>query len=522
MKLSPRLIVAFLALVAGAAAAVAHPPFGFLPGILGYGLLFWLVDDRDAEKPWWRAFGIGWLAGFAYFLVGCWWVAEAFLVDAEAHAWMAPFAATLLPAGLGIFWGLACVIYRRIAPVRLPRVLVFAAVFSTFEWLRGHILTGFPWNLPGETWAAGSAPSQWAAWVGVYGLTFLTVLAATAFAPLMQDGAFKRRCGAAVGGLLILAAFYVGGAYRLAATRVEAGGTTVRVVQADVEQQAKWSPENYRAIVQRYLVLTQRPAFRRPDVVIWPEGALPAPAHEIFAPESFTAEGLKAAVQPGQTLLMGAYRAEPAGNDVRYFNSLFALQADRAGVLRVAGVYDKHRLVPFGEYLPLEDLMTRLGAKELARIGDGFTPGPRPRPMSLPGVPRVQPLICYEGLFPGLAEPAGRRPTWLVNVSNDAWFGKTSGPLQHLNLASYRAIEQGLPMVRSTPTGVSAVIDPLGRVLPKARLNPGESGVIDARLPKALNPTLYSQVGDLVFWLLVILGLACAISPKRWIRRPHA
>ena len=504
-----------LALLAGAAAALAHPPFGILPGLIGYPLLMLLSERSGGARG---AFWMGWLAGFAYFFISCWWVAEAFMVNAD-QTWMAPFAASLLPAGLGLFWGGATALYRRFAPAGTLRVLVFAALFGLFEWLRGHVLTGFPWNPAGASWGAGSAASQFASVVGVYGLGVVTVAATCAFAPLLAPGSRKHRIGAAAIGALVLAALLVGGAVHLSQARVTYTETLVRIVQADVPQESKWSPEAYRGIVDRYVNLTARPGAATPDVVVWPEGALPASANTVFAAGSPDAAAIARALERGQVLLMGLARGEPgakAGDDDRYYNSLFALHDVGAAGLRIAGVYDKHRLVPFGEYLPLGDLMGSLGVRSLVHMPEDFSAGPRPAPLDLPGAPRVQPLICYESLYPGFTPGGAGRPQWIVNVSNDAWFGATSGPLQQLNLASYRAIETGLPVVRATPTGVSAMIDPWGRVIGDKRLDPGESGVIDALLPRPAPVTLYGRVGDLPFWLAIILGLAVA-GP--WARR---
>ncbi len=284
-------------------------------------------------------------------------------------------------------------------------------------------------------------------------------------------------------------------------------------------QESKWSPEAYRGIVDRYVNLTARPGAAIPDVVVWPEGALPASANTVFAADSPDAAAIARALEPGQILLMGLARGEPGakpGDDDRYYNSLFALHDIGAAGLRIAGVYDKHRLVPFGEYLPLGELMGALGVRSLVHMPEDFSAGPRPAPLVLPGAPTVQPLICYESLYPGFTPGGAGRPQWIANVSNDAWFGATSGPLQHLSLASYRAIETGLPVVRATPTGVSAMIDPWGRVIEDKRLDPGESGVIDALLPRPQPPTVYSRLGDLPFWLAIALGLASATPIARW------
>jgi apolipoprotein N-acyltransferase len=517
---SGSLAVPSLALLSGVLAAVAHPPFGLLPGLIGYGLWMHLLDAGHGPRPLRAAFGVGWLAGFAYFLIACWWVAEAFMVDARGQGWMAPFAVALLPSGLALFWGAASVLYRRFRPKGAWRILFFAGLVAGFEWLRGHLLTGFPWNLPGETWKAGSAPSQAASLIGAYGLTLVTL--ALAAAPLAAVYARSRRerwitAGAAGA---VLAGLYGFGWVRLAHPPApDPTAPVVRVVQPDVKQENKYDEASYRDIVMRYVRLTAQPAARRPDIVVWPEGALPDSANSVLAPGSWTEAAITAALQPGQSLLMGSYRIAPGPRRPIYFNSLVALRAEPAG-LRVTGVYDKHRLVPFGEYLPAEKLLTPLGFKDLTHVGDSFTAGPRPAPISPAGVPRVQPLICYESLFPGLAADGdGPRPRWIVNVSNDAWFGVTSGPWQHLNLASYRAIEQGLPIVRATPTGVSAIIDGFGRTAPGLRLGSDRIGVIDAPLPPELKPTLYSRWGDIPFWILLFLSVSATLLNLRLEKR---
>jgi len=514
-----RLVLRFgrigLALLAGVGAAIAHPPFGVLPGLLGYPLLMLLAERSETKRG---AFWMGWLAGFSYFFISCWWVAEAFQVD-PSQAWMAPFAASLLPAGLGLFWGAAMALYRRLAPAGVVRVLVFAALFALLEWLRGHVLTGFPWNPAGASWAAGSAGSQFASVVGVYGLGFVTVAAVSAFAPLLGAGTRERRAASALAGALVLLALVIGGMIRLNGATLDFTPTLVRIVQADVAQESKWTPEAYQGIVDRYVNLTARPAARLPDVVVWPEGALPASANDVFATGSPDAAAIARSLQPGQTLLVGLARAEAGatpGAPDRYFNSLFALhdEGEVAG-LRVTAIYDKFRLVPFGEYLPLGGLMGALGVRSLVHMPSDFSAGPRPSPIDLPNAPRVQPLICYESLYPGFTPGGAKRPSWIANVSNDAWFGRTSGPLQHLNLASYRAIETGLPVVRATPTGVSGMIDGWGRLVPGKRLDSGESGVIDGFLPRPAPATFYGRFGDLLFWIAVLASLSVCLPWSR-------
>lgn len=498
-----------LALAAGLAAALAHPPFGLLPGLLGYPLLLWLVDTADEARPLRSAFWRGWLAGLAYFAIGTWWIAEAFLVDIVAHGWLAPFAVAAMAGGVALFWGAAALAYRLTGATGLSRVLVFAGVFAAFEWGRGHVLTGFPWNLPGETWRAGSAMSQTASLVGAYGLTWIT-LATVSTAVVWREG---RRGRIAIGGsAAVLAGLFIWGAVRTVETTRPSPGPEalrVRIVQADVKQAAKYDPAHFQRIVEAYTGLTARPYPGRPaDIVIWPEGAIPAAVNDYLAPGTWTRRAIEQSLRPGQVLLVGAYRYEGTPADVRYFNTLAAVRRTADG-LEPAGVYDKHRLVPFGEFLPLEDLLTRLGVKALVKAPESFATGPEPRPMTVAGLPPFQPLICYESLFPGFtrrgALASGVAPDFIVNVSNDAWFGRTSGPLQHLNLASYRAIEEGVPILRSTPTGVSAVVNALGQVDAGA-LRLGDTGVIDAALPLRRSDTLYRRHGDLSFIVLLLVS----------------
>lgn len=508
-------------LVAGFAAGLAHPPFGAILGLLGYAVLLLRLDAAASLRS---AFFRGWLTGVGYFAVGVWWIVEPFMVDARHQAWMAPFALILLAGGLALFWGLAALAYRA-TQSRGPwtrglwRALAFAGCLAGAEWLRGHVATGFPWDLPGETWRAGSAPSQWAALVGAYGLTWITVALSAAPAVLLDDSPRRGRFIAA--GLMAasLAGLYAVGQLRLVGAPEPAlNAPLVRIVQADIDQKDKWRPEKFDEVFDTYLELTRRPG--QPATIIWPEGALPAVINDVLAPEQPYAARLAQALPQDGVLLMGANRAEIRGDrSVAYYNSMLALRRRGAGLV-FAGAYDKHRLVPFGEYLPAGDFATRSGLRSFVHMPDDFTAGGPPKPMRIAGLAPFQPLICYEALFPGFTREAAARarlrPDFILNASNDSWFGKTSGPVQHLNMASYRAIEEGLPLVRATPTGVSAVIDAYGRM--NAVLGPGALGVIDAPLPPALRPTMYSRLGEAVFLVLMLLSLSLALASR--VRRP--
>ncbi|WP_246050353.1 apolipoprotein N-acyltransferase [Asticcacaulis tiandongensis] len=527
------------AALAGALIALAQPPFGFLPGLVGYAWLLWLLDREQGPKPLRRAFAIGWWSGFAYFLISCFWVAEAFLVDARSHGWMAPIAVTLLPSGIALFWGAAFVLYRRFCPEGWSRWLWFVGLFCAFETLRGTILTGFPWNPAGATWEAGSAMSQIVSITGIYGLGLITVLA-------FSSPAISRLKGRGVWpvavSVLLLVLVFAFGAQRL--HRIETGqtDTLIRIVQPNVEQRAKWTVGALRGVFNDYVSMSKAPVDTdrlqsvaksvvksHPDIVIWPEGALPASADALFSAQSWTAEGFSTLLKPDQALIMGAYHSDyvPEKGTV-WRNALLVLQ-QKGPDTHVSASYSKFKLVPFGEFLPMESLLESFGFKQLVHIGDSYTAGPRTASVEVEGIDRFLPLICYEGLFPGLStglfssSDMIQRPKWIVNISNDAWFGPTTGPRQHFNLSGFRAIEEGLPMVRSTPTGISVVLDPLGRIVKGSKLDIGESGYRDVWLPESIKPTFYSANRHL--YLLVVM-LFCLIPTviTLFVRKakPHA
>jgi apolipoprotein N-acyltransferase len=494
-----------LAVGLGVLAAFAQPPFGFLPGVLAYGGVMLLAERAVTLRG---AFLRGWLAGAAYFAIGCWWVAEAFLVDAKTFGWMAPIAAGALAGGLALFWGAACALYRALKPKGPARVLIFAGVFSLLEYGRGHLLTGFPWDLPGTSWPAGSSVSQTAALVGAYGLTWITLAVVSASA-VLADGWRDRRNQATVGvAVAALAGLVLFGVLQASPSGI-AG--RVRIIQPNQPELPTYSEADNTRILADYVALTTQPRLAPgPVTVIWPEGAIPDALDNYLAPGTATRQAVTGALQDGDTLMVGGYRVDGPRDNPRYYNSLAVFER-RAGDLVLQGIYDKRHLVPFGEYLPFKPLLHLIGFQKLVPVGDGFSSGPASPPLRLPGR-RIQPLICYEALFPGLAgqgaRAAGQRPDLLVNVSTDAWFGATSGPWQHLNQTAYRAIEEGAPMVRGTPTGVSAVIDARGRI--RSLLPLGARGVIDADIPAAAAPTLYGRAGDAIF--LVMLAVSCLIA----------
>jgi len=491
-----------LAIVAGAAMTLGQAPISQPVALfLALPVLVWLVDAAPGPRA---AALAGWGAGFGYFVSGLYWIGHAFLVDAEQFAWMMPFAVTLLPAFLGLFWAAAFALARRVWPQgRIWRVLALAACLTLVEYARGHVLTGFPWGLPGYIWVE-TPVMQAAAWAGPFGLTFLTL----ALAPLVVLGIVERRRLAGLVALVALAAVWISGEQRLSLNdRGEGDGPVLRLVQPNAEQKLKWDPEQAQVFYARLLGgsgAPPDPALGAPVAVIWPETAvdfLPG-----YKPER-RAEIAEAA--KGAVVLMGALHARLWNGEEQWFNSLLPILPDASMGPR----YDKFHLVPFGEYLPYPAILGPLGFRHLVRQG-GFTAGEGPQVIEVPGLPPFSALICYEMIFPDAVVPPGLRPAWILQVTNDAWFGSFGGPQQHLAQARMRAVEQGLPVVRAANTGISAVIDSLGRVTASMALH--SHGHIDARLPAALAPTPYSRYGDMPAMALVILGFfVCARRAAR-------
>ncbi|MDX1575530.1 MAG: apolipoprotein N-acyltransferase, partial [Kiloniellales bacterium] len=465
-----------LSAVFGALAAGALPPLYALPLLwIAFPGLLWLLDGA---RSWLRAFLTGWAFGLGYFAAGLYWVGHSFLVDAERFGALMPFAVGALAAGMALFPGLATVAVWLNKDRGLSRVLLFAAAWLASEWLRAWAFTGFPWNLIGTVWTFSDATLQFASIAGVWGLSLVTVVSAAAPSCLRGGEAGGwRRYAVLVLALLAPAALWGFGALRLAAApELAAGGVPgvhLRVVQPNIDQRIKWQSDLRAKHVADQMALSETAGAKTATHVIWSETAVP-----FLLPDMVQVlEAIREIVPPGGLLLTGAPRRAEVDGEVRLWNSLFAI--DENG--HVAAVYDKRHLVPFGEYVPLRSILPL--EKLTQGVGD-FTPGTGPRTLSLPGLPEVSVLICYEVIFPGRVVDPGSDAKWLLNVTNDAWFGTSSGPYQHFAAARLRAVEEGLPLVRAANTGISAVVDSYGRVV--ARLGLNRSGVIDAALPDSL------------------------------------
>ena len=524
---------ALLAVFAGAISVLAFAPVHAWPVLfLSFGLLVWLLDGCHARHA---ALGerlrcaalTGFWFGFGYFLTGLYWIAEAFLVEPWRHGWLIPFVMTALPGGMALFYAAAAALAMMLWRPGAARVFALAIAFGLAEYARGHILTGLPWNLLGYGLTATLPTMQAAAIFGVYALSLLAVLLfASPFAIWAPQGSGLARPRATalltLGFCTLLALGAAWGAARLQSADAASTGVRLRIVQANVDQANKWRPENSAEIFNTYLDLTRsgggKGGLDGISLVVWPETAVPF----LLAESSQALTAIGDVLPDGTSLLVGSGRIveERDAQDrlvaTRVYNSLLAI-SDKGEVL---DGYDKIHLVPFGEYLPFQDFMESLGIFQMTGVRGGFSAGTGSRLLTIPGAPPARPLICYEIIFPDEVMDKSQRPGWLLNVTNDAWFGGSAGPYQHFHQAQLRAVEQGLPVVRAANTGISAIIDPYGRVLGELGLK--KEGVVDGLLPEALPITRFVmwerwiEIAVLVFALLGWLFFGqLHVSPKR-------
>jgi apolipoprotein N-acyltransferase len=479
----------FLAIGVGLVGALGHAPFHLLPlsllGLIGFAWLHF--QSQNARMAAWNGF---WL-GIGYFGLTMVWMAQPLLIEPERHAWMIPFVLVLMSGCLALFWAVSGWMAYRIPSKGLLSLLAWVGCLTVAELLRSYLFTGLPWGLIGHIWIDWDV-SQLAAYIGPLGLTLVALL------PCAFMASADRYYKVAGAGLMLLV---FGAGALLAPPPFDKASETqpvIRIVQPNVPQDIKWDYELADALIDRLIAHTAAPG--DPDVTIWPESAVPY----LLDREDPLLQRISGAAG-GKPVLFGIQRLEGE----RAYNSLVLLQAGQ-----VRDVYDKHHLVPFGEYIPVDWLISRIGLQAFsARQGYGYSKGPGPKLMDLGPLGHILPLICYEAIFPqdlrGVA-----RPDWLLQVTNDAWFGNFSGPYQHLDQVRLRAIEQGLPMVRVANTGVSAVIDPYGRVVAELALN--TEGILDVPLPVKRELTLYAQTGDAPLALLLVMALfALAATARR-------
>ncbi|WP_342453036.1 apolipoprotein N-acyltransferase [Pararoseomonas indoligenes] len=473
----------------GALAALAMPPVYAVPVLLLSlpGLLLLL----EGAGSWKRAALVGWAFGWGFHVAGLYWITYSILTEAERLWWFVPLAVPLLALWMGIYTVIPAVLAWAARP-GWPRVAVLAGGWALSEFVRGWAFTGFPWNQLGTAWVFAALPVQGAAWIGTHGLSLVTVLLACT--PLLG----RRAMAGGLAALLLFAGF---GAWRLSGEKVADLPVTLVLVQGNVAQETKWRAETRVPIFRRYLELGQQGAAEaariapgtRP-VIVWPETASPFLLEDDPEARRVAAESLP----PGGLLLAGTVRGEwgPDGRPTKLFNSLVAIGPDA----RISATYDKSHLVPFGEYMPLSGLIPI----RVIRGGVDFGAGPGPVAMPLPGLPPVGPLICYEVIFSGQVVGADR-PGWLLNITNDAWFGISAGPHQHLATARLRAVEEGLPLARAAQTGISASFDAHGELITSLGL--GETGYLLSPLPAAAPPPPFARFGLLIPAILSFLAL---------------
>jgi len=488
-----------LALVAGLCSALGFAPLGLWPLTLAaFAALLWLIESAPSLRS---ALARGWWFGFGQFVLGLNWIATAFTYQAAMPAWLGWVAVVLLSLYLALFPAAAAgLAWRWVRANRSVLVLGLAAAWIVTEYLRATLFTGFAWNPVGVA-LEPSGLAGLARWIGTYGLSGIAVLFGGAFYLALRHA---RRAAA----VLVVAVIGVGALAWVGAPEPGATGRLIRIVQPNIGQQNKWDPnfreENYRRLAS----LTGEPTVT-PRLILWPEAATP----DYLSVQPRARRGIASLLGPNDLLLLGGVELvfAPDGRATAAYNSLFAL--DPGGNLR--GRYDKAHLVPYGEYLPMRPLLSAIGLSRLAPGDLDFHSGPGPGTLDLPGFGRAGVQICYEIIFSGHVVDRANRPDFIFNPSNDAWFGAW-GPPQHLAQARLRAIEEGLPVIRATPTGISAVIDANGRLLDSLPL--GAAGAIDARLPAAAAPTLFARLGNILPLAFALLLVALAIAVRRKAR----
>jgi apolipoprotein N-acyltransferase len=491
-----------LALLLGVALAGAQAPLSLWPlaFIVFVGLML-LLSAGSGRTGFFTLFAFA----YGYFVAGLYWIGIAFFVDAEKFALLLPLPVLGLPLLLALFPAAGGWLALQAAGTPAPRrALLLPFGWLVGEFLRGHVLTGFPWNVVGAIWGDWPALMQLAAFIGVQGLGLLTMLAASGLALVLMPLPRSLRLAA----LLLPAGFALAlglGSLRLPATASDTvPDVQLRLVQPSVPQQMKWRDELRQQHLREHASLSLTPAAVPPTHIIWPETATPYLLDEEPALRDALAKLLP--VKSGALITGAPRRMVDARQRQQIFNSVIAVDATGS----MAGVYDKLHLVPFGEYLPFRSLLKPLGLDALAAGATDFSPGLSAATLAIPGLPAARVLICYEAIFPDeIALPGQARPGLLLNVTNDGWFGRSSGPWQHLNAARFRAIEQGLPLVRAANNGISAIVDPYGRITVSLSLN--AVGVVDGPLPRALNESpSYARIGDipLLGFSLLLLGLA--------------
>lgn len=507
------------AFILGAIGALGFPPLYLFPALLlsFSGIWFFLNRALEHRSSFSALFWLGWWFGLGHFTAGLYWIAHALTVDLETFWWLIPFALLGIPAVLGVFTGICFMVLKLWPYDGMSRAFAFSALWVGTEWLRGHMFTGFPWNLLGYGWAFSPEMLQLVSLIGVYGLSLLVLLLAVSLNYIVGTKFFEKNIVLTI--YLVTAIGWTWGKIRLDHPDVVVSSPlAIRLVQPNVPQALKWDPEQKEINFLHLLDLTKRPSHLPLKAIIWPESAIPF----FLEQDDFHRLLIAQVIPKGGLLFTGALRRTPLDvKPIQIWNSILVLN-DQGEII---SSYDKSHLVPFGEYIPFRSLSDYLfGKGSVKKITAGlmdFTPGKGPETLSLPeSFPSYTGLICYEVIFPGaVINSTQTRPGWMINVTNDGWYGRTSGPYQHLEMARFRAVEEGIPLVRAANSGISTVFDAYGHN--KGSIGLGQKGVLDVYLP---SPTrlvpFYARWGDWITLTLIIgtFVLAWLFTFREWRR----
>ena len=503
-----------LAFLFGLLSATALPPWSFPLGIFGFSLFFFLIYRTKTIK---KGVLFVWVFSFGYHLFGLQWVSNALLIDSKQFAWLLPFSLIGIPALLAIIPSLIMPILCKILipPFWFP--ILASTLWTLSEYLRGHLFTGFPWNLPAYMLSFSDSFIQTASLVGAYGLSWLLMLVTAGPALLFTKEFWHLPYYRVFLTLLVLVPFalWFYGTNRLSKNPTELNSNyIIRLVQGNVPQKEKWAPEFRLRNIEKYIALSkiedaqhsQKAIFKIPNLIIWPETAIPG----LIAKDDHLRNRIGYLLKKEMHLITGAPSLSQAETN-QPLNSVFVLTAEG----KITSRYDKAHLVPFGEYVPFKSWLPF--PKLVTKFPD-FKAGPGLTSIKLPTVGYISPLVCFEIIFPGkviMADP-NKRPSLLINLTNDAWFGKSAGPYQHLQHARLRAIEEGIPLIRVANTGISATFDPLGRKLSEIAL--GKTGYVDQDLIKPLSSkTLYAKIGDSIYLLTTTIILFITLLGKLFL-----
>lgn len=451
--------------------------------IVTLGLWMQLIVQQTSAKC---AATLGYAFGFGHYLASLSWIGWSFVV--ANRALLAPLGAIAPAFYLATYHALSAWICIKVCRAPMSRLLLLIAALSLSEWMRGTILLAFPWNLSGQIWPLEIL--QITSIIGIYGLSALT------YFMIGTIVTYNKHLIAI--GFFVFSGLWFFGAQRLQNTPTELSDVHVRLVQPSISQQDKWVPKLLAQQLDHLITLSQMPSEKPLHAIIWPEASVWIDIET----NPMLRQYLSTAVPPQGILIFGGVRFVQDTQSIplsfKFYVSVFALTNEG----HIADLYDKSRLVPFGEYVPLKKL---LRLKKLTQGMQDYSAGTGVKTLTVGNLPPFTPLICYEAIFPGDVTPqTGDRPEWLVNVSNDAWYGQSFGPYQHLETVRIRAIEEGIPLIRGANNGLSVVIDGCGRVLHKLRLN--DVGIIDFELPKSLsNDTVFSRIKNSVFWAIITL-----------------